>query len=464
MGIPPRGRSPQLSGADASSTIVSQLMGLWLALVFGLVLRLGPIILADFPLGDGGLFASMALDLRLAGFALPEFASYNGGGIPFMYPPLGLYAIAAIPGDPIATLRWLPLVWSLMAIAGAWLLVRELTDETTATVAAILFAAMPLAWAIEGGGVTRALGLALLYLALWAVTRAFRTSRFRYAILGGGVTGLALLSHPAVAPTAVAVTALFLAFRFSRRNAVLWIVVGLVAAAIAVPWILLITSRHGVDALVAGFTSHDEESVLTRLLVYGPTWIGPMDIVIGAALLGVAVSIARHQWLPVAWLVLMIAVPGAGGRYATLVWALLAAIGIGSIRPALQAQGAERIALAGAAGLLFITSLVAGYQRFHAIPSSVRSEMAEVDGATPVDARFAVHAPGPLGESEIEWFPVLARRVSVGTYMGLEWAPDRWDEARRLNTAIHDGALPAEANHVFFVNGDKASFQRLASP
>ena len=434
-------------------------MGLILALVFGLLLRLAPIVITDFPLGDGGLFASMALDIRAAGFALPEHASYNGGGIPFMYPPLGLYVLAAVPGDPISTLRWLPLFWSLVAIAAGWLLVRELTDDVTASVAAVAFAAMPLAWAIEGGGATRALGLALLYLALWAVLWTFRRGTLWAALLAGVLGGLALLSHPAVAPAGIGSAVLFLAFRFSRRNALLLLGAGLVAAAVVAPWFLTVTARHGFDALAAGFGSHDEESIVTRLFVYGPTWIGPMDLVIGAALVGAAVCIARRQWLPLAWLLVLLVVPGGGGRYATLVWALLAAIGVLAIRPALTAQGAARYAMVGAAGLLFIAALIAGYQRFQAIPGPVRERMAQVREETPASATFAVRVDAGSLEPVIEWFPMLAERRSVGSYMGLEWSPDAWEEARLVNAAIQAGGVPPSASHLFVVEDGLAVYE-----
>src|SRR5436309_1940127 len=159
------------------------------ALVLGLVLRLAPILLADFPLGDGGLFAVMAQDLRRSGFALPEFTTYNGGGIPFAYPPLGLYLLALAPGDPISTERWLPLVWSMLAIPAAYLLARELSGSRRAGVASVIFAVMPITWAIEGGGVTRALAFALFLYALWRLTVLLRRPGLRNAVVAGVLFG-----------------------------------------------------------------------------------------------------------------------------------------------------------------------------------------------------------------------------------------------------------------------------------
>ncbi|MEP6808589.1 MAG: glycosyltransferase family 39 protein, partial [Chloroflexota bacterium] len=150
-----------------------------MALIAGLGLRLGPILAADFPLRDGGLFVTMAHDIRNAGFGLPTFSSFNMGDVPFAYPPLGIYILALIPGDPIATERWLPLVWSMVAIAASYLLARELTDERRAGLTALIFAAMPVTWAIEGGGITRAPALAFLLLALWRVAALLRRPSLR---------------------------------------------------------------------------------------------------------------------------------------------------------------------------------------------------------------------------------------------------------------------------------------------
>ena len=48
--------------------------------VLGAVVRLIPVLSADFPLNDGGLFAEMILAIRANGFALPAAAHYNAHG------------------------------------------------------------------------------------------------------------------------------------------------------------------------------------------------------------------------------------------------------------------------------------------------------------------------------------------------------------------------------------------------
>ncbi|HZW02660.1 MAG TPA: hypothetical protein VFF68_01935, partial [Anaerolineaceae bacterium] len=84
----PEFTSPK-SGVTPAQAIT--LFLLFWAVAFGVLVRLLPVLSSPFPLNDGGLFYRMAADIAQAGFRLPEFTSYNHAGIPFAYPPLGLY-------------------------------------------------------------------------------------------------------------------------------------------------------------------------------------------------------------------------------------------------------------------------------------------------------------------------------------------------------------------------------------
>src|SRR5688500_11852834 len=84
------------------------------AIVLGCVIRARPVMVADFPLNDGGLFYLMTDELRGAGYRLPAFTEYNAARIPFAYPPFGFYAAAALADvtslDLVQVVRLLPLV------------------------------------------------------------------------------------------------------------------------------------------------------------------------------------------------------------------------------------------------------------------------------------------------------------------------------------------------------------------
>lgn len=432
-----------------------------MALITGLGLRLAPILASDFPLRDGGLFVTMAHDIRHASFGVPLFSTFNTGEVPFAYPPLGIYILALIPGDPIFTERWLPLLWSLLAIPAAYLLAREITDEWRAGLAALIFAAMPVTWAIEGGGVTRALALVLLLLALWRVAILLRLPGLRNAALAGALAGLAILTHPAVGPSGLASGAVLFAFTATRRGAAFLSVAAAVGALISAPWLAVVIGRYGLDVILAGGSAHHAEETLGRLLTTGPSWIGALDFVLPLALLGLALVLHRRQWLLPAWLLLLLVVPGGEGRYAAIVWAMLAATGAAIIAEAVRSVGALRVAAAIGFAWLLVASVLAGYVQFHAIPISIRAEMVSAGRETFPGARFAVITDDPTLEAMmLDWFPTLSGRISVGTYQGLEWTSvARSDATVVLNDQIQRDEIPASADFVFRVSHGSASWE-----
>jgi 4-amino-4-deoxy-L-arabinose transferase-like glycosyltransferase len=458
-------RELNASGDTAAATGLAQRrMGigpalLGIALLTGLGLRLAPILAADFPLRDGGLFVSMARDIRHAGFGLPEFSTFNAGNVPFAYPPLGLYILALIPGDPITTERWLPLVWSMLAIPGIYLLAREMSDEWHAGITTLLFAAMPVTWAIEGGGVTRALALVLLLLALWRMAVLVRAPGLRNAVLVGALAGAGILTHPAVGFTALASGALLLAFSPSWRGLAFSALAAAVAAVMISPWLIMVVVRYGAGAVVAAGGSHHLDETLGRFLTLGPSSIGTLDFVLPLALIGAAFLVHRREWLLPAWVVLLVAVPGGEGRYAAIPWAMLASVGALFVADAARAVGTVKVAAGIGFAWLFVASLLAGYQQFSAIPPGVRAAMAQAGADTAPGTRFAVVTEvASLGAPILDWFPTLSGRVSVGTYMGLEWTTvQRWDAAVALDDRIQQGEIPASADFVFTVREGSTS-------
>ncbi|MEP7040305.1 MAG: glycosyltransferase family 39 protein [Chloroflexota bacterium] len=434
---------------------------LGVAVVTGLGLRLAPILASDFPLRDGGLFVTMASDIRHASLGLPLFSSFNAGNVPFAYPPLGIYLLALTPGDPIFTERWLPLVWSILAIPAAYLLAREITDEPRAGLAALIFAAMPVTWAIEGGGVTRALALMLLLLALWRLAVLLRAPGFRNAALAGALAGLAVLAHPAVGPPGLASTAVLFASAPSRRALAFTGLAAAVAALLVAPWIAMVVIRYGLGALVAGGNAHHTDETLGRLLTIGPSWIGALDFVLPLALLGLALVLHRRQWLLPVWLLLLIAVPGGEARHAAILWAMLAASGAVTITEAVRPAGALRATAAIGFAWLFVGSLLAGYVQFHAISAAIRTEMARAGRETVPGARFAVVVDDSRLEAMVlDWFPTISGRISVGTYQGLEWTSvEQSDATVAVNDQIQRGQIPKGTDYVFRISEGSASWE-----
>ena len=430
---------------------------IWTGLVVVFAVRLVPVLVASFPLGDGGLFAAMAGDIRRANFDLPLVSSFNDAQIPFVYPPLGLYILAAIPGDPISTERWLPAFWSLTAVGAAWLFAREITSSRIAAIATLLFAAMPITWAIEGGGVTRGLGFTLLLLTWWCAAVTTRRPTFARGAATGVLAALAVLSHPAVGPAMVTLMTLLLVLRWSRSGARALAMAAVVGGTAVAPWLWLVVTRHGIGPLVAGATAHDQAPAVLRLIAFGPTWLGPLDLTLVAAVVGLVVVVRRRAWLIPAWVIALLIVPTGEGRFSALAWALLAAEGVLAIAPLVTGARLQRLGVVMGVTALVLVSHLASMQRFGALPAEIRTAMAQAARNTPVGSTFAVRT-GALDDGVLDWFPVLTHRVSIGTYMGLEWtSPARWEEARRTNAEVQQGLLPEEADYVFIVSGGGAT-------
>ena len=458
-------RPHRLVGNHSSSRLEPGPALLGIALLIALLTRLALILGSDFPLKDGGLFVTMARDIRDAGLSLPMYSTFNAGDIPFAYPPLGLYLLALVPGDPIATERWLPLVWSMLAIPGAYLLARELVGGRLAGLATLLFSLMPITWAIEGAGVTRALAFALLLWSVWAVARLLRVPSAKGAAAVALLTAGAALSHPAVGPTWIVTVGMLVVLRPSRRGLALLASATVVGGLLIAPWLAIVISRYGLSSVVAAGQAHHLSETLGRLLTAGPSYIGILDLVFPLAIVGISVRLAQRQWILPVWLCLLILVPGGEGRYAAIAWAVLAAIGAATVASSLRPLRAERIAAALAVALLFFGSTASAFQRFGSLPLQVRETMAEAGRAVPAGTRFAVYSDDPSLEQPIlDWFPTLSGRISVGTFMGLEWTSvERWDETVAIHHQIQLGNVPPGTDAVFRVEQGAATWHLVAS-
>ena len=118
-------------------SLTTERFALGVALLIGVVVRIAPIVGAESVVGDGGLWLAMIDDIRAAGLSVPATTSYNGLGIPFVYPPatlLGAAALGDMFGIPtIELLHWAPLALSILGLAAfAWLALRTLNPAAAA--------------------------------------------------------------------------------------------------------------------------------------------------------------------------------------------------------------------------------------------------------------------------------------------------------------------------------------------
>jgi hypothetical protein len=418
-------------------------------LLVGAVLRLTQTLGAGFPLGDGGLFHA-AIDAIQSTGGLPETIPYNDG-IPYVYPPLGFLvaaAMAALPGlDTTAVLRIMPPMLSIAVVAIApWTAARLTGSPRAGLLAGAMVAVMPQAYdeLVAGGGVTRGLGV-LLALAAIGIT-AGHAGGLRRAGLSGLLLGLAALTHPQVAIFALVTVAFVWWWHRAERS---WREVGvtlLLAAVVVTPWLVLLTARGQVDALLSGGQRLDPIAGLVGLAAYPAMQAmhgGIPNPAVALSIVGVAASLLGGGWRLPVWLLVVHAL-ACPTFVSSVAWAIAGAAGIDEVATrVVDGRTTWRLSRSSAIGL-GVVALVAilSASASASAPGSKQQPLmpAQVDAARamsvlPADARVAVITSETWGNDQVgEWLPALSGRVVVTTPQGSEWlGREAFAERRRAH-------------------------------
>ena len=315
----------------------SQLALLILAwsLLFGAFVRLLPVLQSPFPLNDGGLFYTMAQDILAAGFKLPLYTTYNHAGIPFIYPPLGLYLLAFLSRyfPALQLVRWLPVVYGSLSILAFFFLARTVfKDLLKASFATLAFAMIPSAAGIliQGGGVTRALGYLFCLLALNQALLLFQTARRKYILTTALFAALVLLSHPSAAfMTALFIGFFWLVFGRSRSGSLSALALALLALSFTAPWWLLVYQRHGWQPFLSGFGSGWYTALfIVPYLRLNTTAEAFATLVMVIAILGGLYSFYRKQYFLPLWFLVSLISQRDGYVYASIPVSLLFAVAV----------------------------------------------------------------------------------------------------------------------------------------
>jgi hypothetical protein len=412
------------------------LAGVTAVTLIGLAVRAIPIAAADFPVNDGGLFFAMTRAIQ-AGWQLPVSVDWNGGGLPFTYPPLGLYLAGltdfGLGMDLVGVFRFLPLAASSLVVPAVYLVGRSLLrSEPAGLAAALAYALTPTAfiWLVQGGGVTRAPGMLLGVLTIWQSVELVRAPGPGRAATTGVLAGLTVLTHPGAALFTALSAAVIWAFEGRSRRSFAWsgAAVG-VAVLVAAPWAALVIQHHGLGGLLdVQNNGPDPRSTLIALLVgrlTGTSFPDPLALFgLGMAIL----CLVRRRFLLPTW---FLASAFLAWQYAMVPFALLvavAAIDVLAEWRARPARWATRV-FAAAFGTLFAVEAAAASLAvlnpnapLHALSPARRDAMAWVEANLPDDARVAVVTGASwAADPDSEWFPALTGRVSVGTVQGSEW-------------------------------------------
>ncbi len=440
-----------------------------LCAVGAIYLRMGPVLAADFPLNDGGLFYLMTEELRRAGYSLPAFTAYNAAGLPFAYPPLGFY-LAGFTADltgasVLDVVRVLPAVFSVLTIPAFYLLANDLLRsraEAAVATAAFMFLPRTYLWFVMGGGLTRAPGFLFALLMLHQSYQLYTRREARFVVSTTVLGSLAVLSHLENAWFAVySAVLLFLVYGRNRKSFVHSLLVMAGVLVLTAPWWATVLRQHGTwpFAAVAAGGGYDNFNLGT-LKVFWFTQEPYMTLLSALGLLGVFVCLFEGKLLVPFWMLAMFFVnPRNPETVANVPLAMLVGISVvrlvvpglcraaldrhsgGDTHPAPEEGREIRERLFPSRGTALLAAGVCAYLAGYAftgarrvardtpvLPRSDRDAMRWAAAHTHPRSAFLVFAGNPswFGLDPVsEWFPVLAGRASVATVQGYEWLPGR---------------------------------------
>jgi hypothetical protein len=396
--------------------------------------------------------------------ALPAFSSYNSVAVPFAYPPLGLYFYAILSLTTRFSLLQLvqygPPILSAASIPAFYMLAKAVVkSKPQAAMATLVFALLPRAfdWLMMGGGVTRTFGMLFALLAMHQAFLLFSARSNKALVLLIVFGSLVVYAHPEAAThTAVTAILFYLWQDRSRRGLIAGLLVAGGVLLLTAPWWGMVVARHGLDPFLAAAAAAKQDSYNLLVGLFALFRFDFADepfvtILTVLGLIGIAVQLARRQYLLPLWLLAMHSVEPRGGTlFMTIPLAILGGIALDvAILPTLNGNAATTTRGAGAPpyvpsnwleGALRGTSarlavgfvIVYGMMSAYATGLRIRDEftlgasdlqaMAWARANTAADARFAIITDGlPLRDATSEWFPTLTGRQSIGTVFGFEW-------------------------------------------
>lgn len=421
---------------------------LFLAILISGYLRLARVLQSPMPIGDGGMFYSMTLDLINNRFHLPETISYNRIDLPNTYPPLGFYLAGALSVifhiNLLDIFRFLPVFFSILSIPAFYFLAKELVkNEVQLTIATLIFSLVPptFDWLIKGGGVTRSPSFVFSLLALAFAYRLFTQEKVINLALTSIFCAITYLFHPQIAFYTVASTIVFFFFLQRNRNG---LKKGLITAGLTLilisPWLVPTLIKHGFMPFISALTTGEYSILSTYRLIFGNTLkeIGLTSIGV-FALVGVFWYLHDEGWFFAIWALMSLFIdPRSSPRNLSIIAPICASYALIKIfgrfkysKNETQSDPSSQFTskLAGVLLIiLFCQWLFSSWFTLNILEEeySMKDEdllaLQWIKENTPLDSEFLVLTGlAPFDDSFSEWFPALTNRVSLATVQGKEW-------------------------------------------
>ncbi|RJP54348.1 MAG: hypothetical protein C4557_03120 [Anaerolineaceae bacterium] len=409
-----------------------------------------------FPMGYAGLFTQMAEQIANLNFRLPLESPYYGpGGIPFAYPPFGLYVLAVfikLTGKYYIFLRWLPPLFSLISIALTYLLaVKLFKSRVPAAFVAIIASASPDLYIAHtwSSGVVRAPAFIFAILTIYFFSENLENRSVKNILLTGLFFGLAALSHLAYALFCAAWIAFFsIASRdwLTRvRDSVLSGFVGLLAASV---WVVPVASRHGWEVFLGAFNSHGGENIfsllanpggLLRLFQINFSPITSNLVLAVLFLLGAYCLFRRKRYDFILFFAVIVLVFPENARFVFWLGSFFAGCGLWFAGDWAYRMALKKRDVSYSLGLLaFSMSILAfiwwtGFKTISAFSPLLNESALELgeraSDLIPPDSTYLAL----LIQDESEWMPFLLKRNPLTAQWGSEWLGEYNQQTRLMS-------------------------------
>ena len=395
------------------------------------------------PMGYAGLFTQMAQQIADANFQLPmESPFYGPGGIPFAYPPLGLYFLAILiklTGKYFIFLRLLPALLSLLALIPLFYLTLELSGSAAAAAISVILAATSQEFYIShtwAAGIVRAPAFLFMLASLYFFSRQLKSRTRADIILTGVFLGLTFLSHLTYGLFCILWIGWWTLFNKNHvfqtglKDSFVSVLIALLTISI---WLVTILSRYGIEILFNAFNSHGGSSSLSfwqNFQGVPGAFLRNIEPITSNGLLALLVAIGvlalllKRQYAMVLFYILIILAFPEGERFIFLLGYIFAGMGISALIDWVAAISDGRLGPAVFAVVLIPILGILWWNGFRTISryapllSNETFDIAEyVQESTSPDGNYLAL----LRQDEAEWLPFLFQREPLVSQWGSEW-------------------------------------------
>ncbi|MDG6249255.1 hypothetical protein [Methanocalculus sp.] len=244
----------------------------------GSIIRIRGLMSLNFsttiPYNGGGLYYLFIQTIIANQFDYPSFIPhFTVDGLPFVYPPLCFYFLAAISVffgiDPLILINFSPTIISIINIFVFFLLSKELfkDDKKLTYFASLLFSISPIVIYpksfTSGSELIHVAGLTLLLLGILFHIRARKSQKLIDYLVFGVILGLTIITSPAASLLLIVFCIIDYALHYHKIK-FKYKIIGLsllIAFSISLFWILNVYVNHGFEPILLGYLHKQGTSV-----------------------------------------------------------------------------------------------------------------------------------------------------------------------------------------------------------